>query len=72
MQVDMQFKVGDSVYLSSEHICVKAVGACKLLSRWLGPSHVFEKVTTVDYTLDIPAHFGTHPTFHVSRLRPCL
>ena len=69
-RVDLHFKVGDSVYLSSEHIILKAVGARKLLPRWLGPFNILEKVTTVNYTLDIPAHYRIHPTFHVSMLRP--
>ena len=68
-RVDLHFKVGDSVSLSSEHIIVKAVGARKLLPRWLGPFTVLEKVTSVNYTLDIPAHYRI-PTFHVSMLHP--
>ena len=60
------------MYLSSEHIILKAVGAGKLLPRWLGPFNVLEEVTTVSDTLDIPAHYRIHPTFHVSMLRPCL
>ena len=67
MWVHLQVKVGDSVYLSSEHIILKfkADGACKLLHRWLGPSdvQVLEKVTTVNYTFDIPAHYRILPTF---------
>ena len=55
--------------LSSEHIILKAVGARKLLPRWLGPFNFLEQVTTVKYTLDIPAHYSLHPTFHVSMLR---
>ena len=69
-QGDLHVKVGDSVYLSSEHIILKAVGARKLLLRWLRPFNVLEKVTTVNYTLDIAAHYRIHPTFHVSMLRP--
>ena len=41
-----------------------------LLPRWLGPFNVLEKVTTVNYTLDIAVHYRIHPTFHVSMLRP--
>ena len=65
-RVDCEFQVGD---LSNEHIILKAVGARKLLPRWLGPFNILSKVSTVNYTLDIPAHYKMHRTFHVSMLR---
>ena len=45
-RIDLQFKVGDAVYLSSEHIILKAVGARKLLPRWLGPFNRSQPSTT--------------------------
>ena len=69
-RVDRELQVGDSVYLSSEHIILEAIGARKLLPGWLGPFNILSKVNTVNYTLDIPAHYKVHHTFHVSMLRP--
>ena len=46
------------------------MGVRKFLPLWLGPFPVLAKVPPVNYTLEIPAHYHIHTTFHVSMLRP--
>ena len=68
-RLDVQYDVGQLMWLSSQHVTLKAVGSRKLLPRWLGPFKILAKTTPVNYTLEIPAHYQIHPTFHVSMLR---
>ena len=70
-RTDLQFQVGDKVFLNSRHITLKAVGARKMLVLWLGPFQVLARIGIVNYTLDIPDHYQIHRIFHVSTLRPC-
>ncbi len=70
-RVDLQFNVGDKVFLSSRHIALKAVGARKMLALWLGPFEILARPSNVKYELTIPEHYQFHPVFHVSMLRPC-
>ena len=70
-RTDLQFQVGEKVFLNSEHITLKAVGARKMLALWLGPFEILDTIGIVNYTLDIPDHYQIHRTFHVSMLRPC-
>ena len=64
-RLDVHYDVGQLVWLSSQHVTLKAVGSCKLLPPWRGPF----KASPVNYTLEVPAHYQIHPTFHVSMLR---
>ena len=68
-RLDMHYDVGQLVWLRSQHVTLKAVGSRKLLPRWLGSFKVLAKTSPVNYTLEIPAHYQIHPTFHVSMLR---
>ena len=70
---DLQFQVGEKVFLNSEHITLKAVGARKMLAPWLRPFEILARIGIVNYILDIPDHliYQIHRTFHVSMLRPC-
>ena len=58
------------VWLNCRHVTLKAVGVRKFLPLWLGPFPVLAKITPVNYTLEVPAHYHIHTTFHVSMLRP--
>jgi len=70
-RVDLQFNVGDKVFLNSKHITLEAVGARKMLALWLGPFEILARTSNVNYELKIPEHYHFHPVFHVSMLRPC-
>ena len=68
---ELQFNVGDKVWLSSKNIPVKGdIGARKLYPLWIGPFPVTAKVGQVSYQLQIPEHYKMHNTFHVQLLKP--
>ena len=67
---ELQFNVGDKVWLSSRNIPVQGLGARKLYPLWIGPFPVTAKVGQVSYQLQIPEHYKLHNTFHVELLKP--
>lgn len=68
------YKVGDSMLSSTKNIRTKHLGAEKLLSKWIGPCKVVEKVNQVAYQLDLPEALGymmcfmCHYCEHVSQM----
>jgi hypothetical protein len=69
---DVQFKVGDSVLLSTPNIrlTVGTTRAKKFASRWIGPFSVVDRIAdSRAYRLDLPSHMHLHPTFQVSLLK---
>lgn len=66
---DLQFNVGDKVWLNSRNIPIQGIGARKFFPLWLGPFPITAKVGAVAYQLDIPPHYKLHNTFHVSLLK---
>ena len=67
----LEFKVGDHVFLKvMPKIGVVRFGKeGKLLSRYIGPFEVLERVGTVAYRLGLrPSLSGVHAVFHVSML----
>jgi hypothetical protein len=68
---DLQFKVGDKVLVSTEHLNLKELKQTrKLLSRYIGPYTITEVLSTVSYRVDLPPSIPVHPVFHVSKLQP--
>ena len=67
---ELQFNVGDKVWLSSTNVPIVTIGTRKLYPLWLGPFPITEKVGAVAYQLEIPPHYRLHNTFHVSLLKP--
>jgi hypothetical protein len=71
-----QFKVGDSVLLSTRNL--NMAGCAKYLPRYVGPFTVTEligtdsKHGTLAYRLDLPPHWKIHDVFHISILKPYL
>jgi hypothetical protein len=66
----LQFKKGDRVLLSAEHIKLPStLGSYKFNAKYLGPFTVKKCVSQVSYELDIPPLWKNHPVFHVSKLR---
>ena len=69
---DMQFKVGDKVYLSATHVRLPAseVAKKKFEGRYHGPYKIKEVISPVAYKLDFPTGFKIHPVIHISHLQP--
>jgi hypothetical protein len=71
---DLQFKVGDSVMLSTENIRSTAgimTGAPKLLPKFIGPFQVKKVISPTAYELDLSnTALQIHPVFHVHLLKP--
>lgn len=68
-RVDMQLKVGDSVYLSTTNLKLSNHPSSKFRPRFIGPFSVKRVVSPVAYELDLPRHFKIHPVFHISLLK---
>ena len=60
----LTFKVGDKVLLS-----IASFSLVKTEPRWLGPYVISEKLSDLDYRLDLPDYLGIHNVFHVRSLK---
>ena len=67
---DIEFAVGDYVYLKTSNITLPQWLSRKLAAQWIGPFPVESVVSRVAYRLTLPPRFGRlHPVFHVSLLK---
>ena len=67
---DIQFKVGDSVLLSTKHPWFQTLeGVKKLIPAWSGPFTVAKIIHETSYVLDLPKDIKTHNQFHSSLLK---
>jgi hypothetical protein len=68
-RVDVQFQVGDRVYLSTKHLTLHGQPSAKFRPRFVGLFTVNRRVSSVAYGLDLPKSMRMHPVFHVSLLK---
>jgi len=66
---DVSFSVGDLVLLNAKNQPPTGPST-KFSKRWLGPFKVAAVSAPDVYTLEMPASFAGHPTFHVNLLKP--
>ena len=72
---DLEFKVGDWVYLKVSPMkgVVRFGKKGKLSPRYVGPYEIIRRVGKVAYELGLPKEMElVHPVFHVSMLRKCV
>ena len=65
-----EYKRGDMVLLSTEHLRWTAPGVRKWDRLWTQPLMVLSRVGEVSYRLALPTGVRMHDTFHASLLRP--
>jgi hypothetical protein len=69
---DIEFAVGDWVWLRLSHwpaASVRPAGAGKLSAKYFGPYQIMDKVGSMSYRLQLPAHAKIHNVFHVVFLK---
>ena len=68
-RVEVIYKVGDKVLLSTKYLNLKhSETNRKLLPKWIGPFEVVQVVGPVAYKLKMNPGWRVHPVFHVSLL----
>jgi hypothetical protein len=68
---EQQFKVGDLVLLSTEHLKLRDGDSTrKLTPLFCGPFPIKRVVNRNAYELELPELFEIHPTINISQLRP--
>ncbi len=66
-----EFETGQRVLLSTRNLLVKQTNFTKkLLSRYIGPFKIVNRVGKQAYELELPPTMKMHDVFHVSLLRP--
>ena len=68
-RLDVTFKDGDKVLLSTENLRLPSTVSRKFRARWIGPYPIRRAVSPVAYELLLPRTLRVHPVFHVSLLK---
>lgn len=72
---DVQYEVGDLVYLKIQPYKLKSLARRKnqkLSPRYYGPFPIIEKINPAAYKLKLPEDSQAHPVFHISLLKKAL
>ena len=74
-QIDLEFEVGDKVFLKVSPIkrVMQFGKKGKLSPRYMGPYMILRRVGDIAYELEFPSSLSyIYPVFHVSTLRKCI
>jgi hypothetical protein len=74
-QRDLEFQVGDHVYLNVSPLrgTVRFQVKGKLAPRYVGPYRICQRIGKLAYKVELPEELtGVHSVFHVSQLCKCL
>jgi hypothetical protein len=66
---DTEFEAGQKVWLSTSNLRLASKITPKLSPRWIGPFLILEKLSPLNYRLELPPTLTIHPVFHISKLR---
>ena len=66
---DVQFEVGQQVWLSTKHLPLRGNNSRKLAAIWAGPYEITDQISSVAFRLNIPDSWKVHNVFHVSQLK---
>ena len=66
---DIEYKLGDSVLLSTKNIKIRGKSVSKLMPRFMGPYEIIQRVGKVAYKLKLPPTSKIFPVFHVLLLK---
>ena len=71
--IDMEFSLGDEVYLKLQPYKQKSLGLRSHLNispRFFGPFKILQRIEKVAYKLDMPLYSQIYPVLQVSCLKP--
>ena len=63
----LKYKVRDQVWLEGCHLCTNQP-TIKLAPRKHGPFKIVQVMSLVNYCLELPTQWSTHPVFHIDLL----
>ena len=66
---DIQYTVGELVFISTEHMNPKGSTSNKLMYKYIGPYRIIRRISDVTYEIMLPSSSKLHPVFYVNRLR---
>jgi Chromo (CHRromatin Organisation MOdifier) domain len=67
----LDYKVGQQVWLSTDHLCMLNQPSKKLMEKWIGPYDIL-RVAPNAVELKLPKSLRIHPVVNVSRVKPYL
>ena len=68
---EASYNIGNMVMLRTDHLHPDTLAqqpAKKLRARRIGPYKIMEKISEVNYKLQLPHNIRVHPVFHISQL----
>ena len=67
---EVVYEKEDQILLQTKNLKIKSSGSKKLLPKYIGPFKILDRIGTMAYKIELPAHMKCHNVFHVSNLQP--